>query len=217
MRRTPQGNRLLKSRIEVSQTLNAYRGRVALREMLQHSVESPNNTAMGAPSRPIPRWPGAHSADLCCLERKRGCRLRVALRELNTAPPYEALPYTWGDSSDVAAVRSRSPRPVLSANPPSLPAAYVRSAVYGSETGHGHWIDAMSISQANVPERNHQVTLMSHIYSQTTSVVIYLSNTEHNSDTTVDFLINNKSSVSKVSHSRTDQLLRSLNCYYHQT
>ena len=35
--------------------------------------------------------------------------------------------------------RSGSPRPTLSANPLSLPAAYEHSAVYSSETGHGHY------------------------------------------------------------------------------
>jgi len=71
----------------------------------------------------------------------------------------------------------------------------------------------MCIGQANVPERNRQVTLMSRIYLQATSVVIYLSYAEHDSGTAVDFLIDNESPVGEVSQGRTDQLPRSLNCY----
>jgi len=71
MRRTPQGNRLLKSRIEVYQTLNAYRGRVLSARCC--------STVWRAPT--TPRWPGAHSADLsAACDGRGGCRLRAALR-----------------------------------------------------------------------------------------------------------------------------------------
>ncbi|KAF1960534.1 hypothetical protein CC80DRAFT_464631 [Byssothecium circinans] len=48
------------------------------------------------------------------------------------------------------------------------------------------WIDALSINQANVRERNHQVALMGKIYSCAQSVIIWLGTSQEDSDFVID-------------------------------
>ncbi|KAH7209918.1 heterokaryon incompatibility protein-domain-containing protein [Fusarium oxysporum] len=51
------------------------------------------------------------------------------------------------------------------------------------------WIDALAIDQSNVDERNYQVSLMSRIYSQAASVVVYLGESGDNSDLAIVFIM----------------------------
>jgi len=75
----------------------------------------------------------------------------------------------------------------------------------------------MCIDQGNVSERNHQVTLMSRIYSQAQRVAIYLGEPENDSDTATAFLIDNDSPAGEISYAKTNQLLHSLNCFFNRS
>jgi len=75
----------------------------------------------------------------------------------------------------------------------------------------------MCIDQGNVSERNHQVTLMSRIYSQAQRVAIYLGEPENDSDTAIAFLIDNDSPAGEISYAKTNQLLHSLNCFFNRS
>lgn len=53
------------------------------------------------------------------------------------------------------------------------------------------WIDALSIDQANIQERNHQVQLMHSIYSRATRMMTWLGPAKHESDLVIDYMLDN--------------------------
>lgn len=50
------------------------------------------------------------------------------------------------------------------------------------------WVDSLAINQSDISEKNHQLTLMSKIYSQATKVIIYLGESADNSDLATEFI-----------------------------
>lgn len=51
------------------------------------------------------------------------------------------------------------------------------------------WIDAICIDQSNIPERGHQVQLMSKIYAQAIRVLAYLGEASGDSEIGMDFIL----------------------------
>ncbi|KAI5460152.1 heterokaryon incompatibility protein-domain-containing protein [Mariannaea sp. PMI_226] len=101
-------------------------------------------------------------------ESKVQCSL-TAVR-LSDNPKYEALSYTWGDP--------KFPRRSISLDGDNF---VVRDNLWWALVYLRHpteprvlWIDAISIDQKNISERNSQVKLMGLIFSQASSVVIWL-------------------------------------------
>ena len=95
------------------------------------------------------------------------CKLHVVA--LDDQIGYTALSYVWGDPS----IRKEI---ILDGQP-----FYVRENLWNflhearqSVFGGLLWIDAISIDQANVRERNHQVAMMGAIYANATLVVVWL-------------------------------------------
>lgn len=110
----------------------------------------------------------------------RGCArndgLSLQIQEnvyLETAPVYEALSYTWGDSKKECSISCGSENIEVTAN---LAAALVQ--LRKPDTPRTLWIDQICINQDDVDERNEQVTLMGRIYSKAESVVIWLGEEE---------------------------------------
>ncbi len=95
------------------------------------------------------------------------CRLRVVA--LDYPIQYTALSYVWGDPNVVKEI-------TLDGKP-----FYVRENLweflYQARQSYFRvflWIDALSIDQANIQERNHQVAMMGRIYSNATLVIVWL-------------------------------------------
>lgn len=90
--------------------------------------------------------------------------------DTETGPRYVALSYTWGPVN---------PQQIILINGRSLS---IRKNLhdflerYRNDRNNVHylWIDQMCISQAHEGERNHQVRLMSQIYSHSLSTIIWL-------------------------------------------
>ncbi|KAH3939032.1 hypothetical protein HBH53_240810 [Parastagonospora nodorum] len=89
--------------------------------------------------------------------------------DVDTAPPYGTLSYTWGWDT---------PRPILLNGKRFVVRQnlyhFLRSYRDDPSNVHFIWIDQICISQAHTGERNHQVCLMSQIYSKCIYVVIWL-------------------------------------------
>jgi len=51
------------------------------------------------------------------------------------------------------------------------------------------WIDALSIDQANIHERNHQVRQMGDIYKKASCVLVWLGEKSEDSDEALDLLV----------------------------
>ncbi|KAJ4860160.1 heterokaryon incompatibility protein (HET) domain-containing protein [Trichoderma breve] len=147
------------------------------------------------------------------------CELITA--DLDSAPHYEALSYTWGNPLDCRTI-------------------YIKTAEFGDATEFQVtsncfsalrrlrladrprilWIDAVSIDQHNFPERNHQVTLMSQIYSGAAEVIIYLGESEDNCNLAIEFIIEvynpNLETTTSLSYPKSEPLLLALRSFFNR-
>ena len=97
---------------------------------------------------------------------------RLPVYEMHTtsideAPTYRALSYTWGEATPIYSIQVNG-RPLdITANLYTF-LEHFREPCY-------IYIDQICIDQHNVRERNHQVGMMSEIYSRCSSLIIWLS------------------------------------------
>ena len=102
-------------------------------------------------------------------------RCDISSFDMEKGPHYVALSYTWGPVN---------PQRTILINGRSLS---IRKNLYDflfryrndSSNVHYLWIDQICISQAHEGERNHQVRLMSQIYSHGLSTIIWLGEDSH--------------------------------------
>lgn len=93
------------------------------------------------------------------------CRLRTTSFESNSDLCYEALSYMWGDTTPSATI-------LLDDKPDGKPFEVRRNLWWASIAlrypveDRVRWIDAISINQSDVPERNHQVQQMAEVYGR---------------------------------------------------
>ncbi|KAH7370153.1 heterokaryon incompatibility protein-domain-containing protein [Rhexocercosporidium sp. MPI-PUGE-AT-0058] len=95
------------------------------------------------------------------------CELVVA--RLDTAPPYEALSYVWGDPEPLDAVICNGQRKSITTNL-GIALKHLRLL----DKARLIWVDALCINQEDVDERSSQIKLMRDIYTQTWRVVVWL-------------------------------------------
>ena len=88
---------------------------------------------------------------------------------LETAPVYEALSYTWGDSKKERSISCGAESIAITAN---LAAASVQLRY--TDKARTLWIDQICINQDISDERNQQVAMMGRIYAKAENVVIWL-------------------------------------------
>ena len=142
---------------------------------------SPPGQIYPGPPLPTPDYirllllqPGSDDAIINC---------ELVATELHSAQAYEALSYTWGDLSNYQVIHITIPgsrkRKEFSVTSNCF-SALTRLRL--KEQPRILWIDALCIDQANLSERNHQVTLMFKIYSQAADVVIYLGDATEDND-----------------------------------
>jgi hypothetical protein len=95
-------------------------------------------------------------------------------------PEYEALSYTWGDSSEranIAVGRSGEHSLTITKNlAEALP--YLRR----EDMPRIFWIDAICVNQADLDERSRQVSLMASLYLHAHAVVVWLGPEAQDSD-----------------------------------
>lgn len=153
--------------------------------------------------------PGSDDAIINC---------ELVATELHSAQAYEALSYTWGDLSNYQVIH------ITTAGSGERKEFSVTANCFSAltrlrlkEQPRILWIDALCIDQANLSERNHQVTLMSKIYSQAVDVVIYLGDATENSDLAVDFIVECDSPTSRtssLSYPKSGPLIQALNSFF---
>jgi hypothetical protein len=109
------------------------------------------------------------------------CRLRDY--HLDSAPPYEALSYTWGDEESVCRI-------LLDGLPfhirPNLRDALRR--LRQRRDTRVIWIDAICIDQISADEKSVQVPLMGKIYAGAKRVVAWLGEESFDSGMALDFI-----------------------------
>ena len=94
------------------------------------------------------------------------CQMRQV--RLSDKPEYSALSYTWGAPVFDHHIICDGRRLAITAH---LDAALRR---FRTTTWWMLWVDAVCIDQTNIPERNYQVSIMRHIYSQALGTFVYL-------------------------------------------
>lgn len=113
--------------------------------------------------------------------------LRLETYDLESCPPYEALSYTWGPESDITdgsitlngstiAVRHNLYQALESISTECSQRAdsFERHWRTSRPKSPYLWIDALCIDQTDLLERNHQVGLMSAIFSSAATVRVWL-------------------------------------------
>ncbi|KAI7222562.1 hypothetical protein KC333_g1055 [Hortaea werneckii] len=95
------------------------------------------------------------------------CSLRIC--RLSNAPPFEAISYVWGDSTDTVALTCDGKSKCVTVN---LELALKRFR-HASDT-RTVWADAICIDQSNIAEKNHQVGMMGDVYRQAEQVLVWL-------------------------------------------
>lgn len=88
---------------------------------------------------------------------------------LNQSPKYGAISYAWGDANIKAPIRIDNITWQATTN--------LKSGLRhlgGKNERKYLWVDALCINQRSTQERNHQVPLMGSIYSQATTVRVWL-------------------------------------------
>lgn len=137
---------------------------------------------------------------------------------IDAAPEYEALSYTWGDASSAERIHMTTQD---SENPQQFSVtsncfSALRRLRYKDKT-RVLWIDALAIDQSNIEERNHQVSLMSRIYSQAAGVIIYLGGSSDDSDLAIEFIMecyDPSPDNSSLSFPRSDTLMDALRNFF---
>jgi hypothetical protein len=96
---------------------------------------------------------------------------------LDDPPPYIALSYTWASPTDIRSIKiDGKPFEVRETPWSFLELAWQRRTTHFTPDGCKllFWIDAISIDQTRVKERNHQVGMMADIYSKAEHALVWL-------------------------------------------
>jgi hypothetical protein len=108
---------------------------------------------------------------------------QIVTVEVEKAPPYVALSYTWGSKDTPRVILADGAEIRITAN---LAEAIDAIRPFARERNMMFWADSICINQADVPERNRQVRLMNTIYRSAEIVAIWLGPAEHESDLAFD-------------------------------
>jgi len=100
----------------------------------------------------------------------------------NQAGVYQALSYTWGKLTDRVWIRINNKEFHIHAN-----LLLALEAVRTADKEQLLWIDAICINQREIPERNHQVSLMGHIFGNAKRVLGWVGLAANDSDLLMDY------------------------------
>jgi hypothetical protein len=129
-------------------------------------------------------------------------QLRVSHFSAKDAPGYTALSYSRGSQQDKRDIAINGCRVECAAN---LLSFLQTSDI--SDQPQWYWIDALCINQSNIHERNHQISLLSDIYSSATKVIAYLGPAAEESDTAFDL-------ITRFNNGSGDAPFKALDRYY---
>jgi hypothetical protein len=108
---------------------------------------------------------------------------QIVTVEVEKAPPYVALSYTWGSKDTPRFVLANGSEIRITAN---LAEAIDAIFPFARERNMMFWADSICINQADVVERSRQVRLMNTIYRSAAIVAIWLGPAKHESDLAFD-------------------------------
>jgi hypothetical protein len=111
-------------------------------------------------------------------------RCSLAHTSLGDVGYFEALSYTWGDTTNQKMIQVNG-QPFQVTNNLYIALQHLRR----DNEARCMWIDAVCINQDDLGERSRQVTQMEHIYQLAKTVVVFLGETWPGRDAAMDFMI----------------------------
>ena len=90
----------------------------------------------------------------------------LSIWPIESAPPYNAMSYTWGDPNSNAKIKVNGKPITVRAN-----CAYVLLQAYWYNRNQPIWIDALCINQNYMAEKSTQVAIMGYIYASAEKVL----------------------------------------------
>ena len=147
--------------------------------------------ARGYPARSLEGTDAVRLVSLLPGPRESELRCHLISSNLKDAPQYEALSYAWGDTSNAATIIIQDPAGKAEAqhlNITASSAAALRRLRHERNDHRLIWIDQVCINQTDIPERNHQVSLMTQIYDHAQRVIVYLGEAADDSNEAMDFI-----------------------------
>ena len=143
--------------------------------------------------------PLTHPSGFCVLRLLAGSdqdKISITLEQriVEDVGDYEALSYTWGDTTEK--------RPTICCNLSFLITQNLFCALHHlhyADRERVLWIDAVCINQGSVPERNQHVRMTGDIYKSAQQVVIWLGEDREGGDTVdvVDRVLHELSAIEK--------------------
>jgi Heterokaryon incompatibility protein (HET) len=121
---------------------------------------------------------------LLCIKPRKSENIRCQLENfsIDDCPAYKALSYTWEPKYPRRQIFVNGSRFEIGEN------LFQLLCQIWEQQGDYFWIDQVCINQANIYERNHQVTLMGEIYRKATETIIWLGVENNDSDKAIDFV-----------------------------
>lgn len=90
------------------------------------------------------------------------------------APRYECLSYCWGSATDIANISCNGQTLAITQNLHAFLLQLWRNRQSGTSPSIYIWADAICINQADIPERNQQVSIMHKIFQHCSRVHVWL-------------------------------------------
>ncbi|KAG7284758.1 hypothetical protein NEMBOFW57_009369 [Staphylotrichum longicolle] len=146
---------------------------------LHTPLERPHSQIRLLELQPVPQPPSNVGADF---DQPICCRLETVFLK-NTAPPYKALSYSWGEKNQPRRVIFIDNRPFSITE--SLDSA-LRHLRHNRTEPLVIWIDQICIMQTDNPEKSIQVDMMASIYSCAEQVLVWLGPAGQGSDEVMD-------------------------------
>ncbi|CAF9942173.1 hypothetical protein IMSHALPRED_003398 [Imshaugia aleurites] len=116
-------------------------------------------------------------------------KLETTVLSDSRIPQYHALSYTWGSKDNRVRIWVEGARGGSSSLDVTRDLEEALQHLrYNNGRSRKLWIDAICISQHDIPERNHQVTRMADIYSSATRVIVWLGPKRDGSGTAIEAL-----------------------------
>ncbi|KAI3317842.1 HET-domain-containing protein [Xylariaceae sp. AK1471] len=107
---------------------------------------------------------------------------------------YEALSYTWGDSSNTSGVICNETGHTLDVTKNCEAALRV---LRKDNMERILWIEAICIDQSNKEEQSHQILYMPNIYSRAKRVIAFLGEASNDSELVMNFILDDRASIGR--------------------
>jgi hypothetical protein len=158
---------------------------------------APLNQTADTSFRVCTLFPGTHDAPISC---------RLSQEDwAESEASYDAISYVWGDQKSAKTI-NLSGRPFqVGSNLESL-LRHLRKQGRGKIKEERVWVDAICINQADLGERGHQVQKMFQIYHNASRVVVWLGDSDLDSELAFEFVNKKlKPCLEEVGYSCTDE------------